>query len=112
MPSRSSRSRPASRTSVSEPTGSASLAIAIFNEPPNRALVEPTVTATVGPMTVPTLLVTGPVGVGKSTVAAAVSDLLTMRGVAHAFADMDCFSHFHPRPADDRFGSRLTLEAP
>ena len=60
-------------------------------------------------MTVPTLLLTGPVGVGKTTVGLEAGDVLVERGVAHAFADMDAFSQVHLRPPDDRFGSRVAF---
>jgi predicted kinase len=61
-------------------------------------------------MTVPLLVVTGAVGVGKTTVAAEASELLAERDVPHAFVDMDCLTRFHPRPPGDPFGSGLALE--
>ena len=57
--------------------------------------------------TVPVLIVTGPVGVGKTTTAMAVSDELERSGVAHAWVDIDQLAQCFPRPADDRFHSRL-----
>jgi len=56
---------------------------------------------------VPVLVVTGPVGVGKSTVAAAISELLDHAGVAHAMVDLDHLRWCYPRPPDDRFHAAL-----
>ncbi len=52
---------------------------------------------------VPTLLITGPVGVGKTTVAGEVANLLGEAGIAHAFVDMDALRWCYPSPPDDRF---------
>ncbi|MFZ0214991.1 MAG: hypothetical protein WAM30_03520 [Candidatus Dormiibacterota bacterium] len=60
-------------------------------------------------MSVPLLLVTGPVGVGKTTVTDEASDLLTAAGVAHACVDIDALTRSFPRPPDDRFNARLGL---
>jgi hypothetical protein len=60
---------------------------------------------------VPTLLVTGPVGVGKTTVAFEMIDVLEERDIAHAFFDVDGLTYFHPKPSDDRFGERFALDA-
>lgn len=62
-------------------------------------------------MIVPTLLVTGPVGVGKTSVAFEMIELLEERHVAHAFFDVDGLTYFHPKPADDRFGERVAITA-
>jgi chloramphenicol 3-O-phosphotransferase len=62
-------------------------------------------------VTVPTLFVTGPVGVGKTSVAAEMLDVLEERGVPCAFFDLDALTAFHPRPAGDRFGEHFALEA-
>jgi adenylylsulfate kinase len=40
------------------------------------------------PASVPVLLLTGPVGVGKSTVAAAAARLLRQTGIPHALVDL------------------------
>lgn len=58
---------------------------------------------------IPTLLITGPVGVGKTTVAVEVSELLEKRNVPHAVIDLDSLSWSYPPPPDDRFRNRLTL---
>jgi deoxyadenosine/deoxycytidine kinase len=47
---------------------------------------------------IPVLLLTGPVGVGKSTVAGALSTLLNEAGVAHAVIDLDWLRWLHPSP--------------
>jgi hypothetical protein len=60
-------------------------------------------------MSVPVLLVTGPVGVGKTTVALEASDLLEATGVPHAVIDVDALSWCYPTPVDDPFNSRLAL---
>jgi predicted kinase len=56
---------------------------------------------------VPVVVVTGPVGVGKTTVASAVGDELERRGMAHTVLDVDWLAHTWPAPADDPFNSRL-----
>jgi hypothetical protein len=58
---------------------------------------------------VPALVISGPVGVGKSSVAAEVGGILAGRGVAHAVVDLDALTAAFPRPADDPFGSRLAM---
>ena len=55
------------------------------------------------------LVVTGTVGVGKTSVAEAVSDLLTADGVPHAVIDLDWLCHAWPPPPEDRFNSALGL---
>jgi predicted kinase len=58
---------------------------------------------------VPVLLITGPVGVGKTTVAGEVSALLARAGVAHALVDIDGLSECYPAPPDDPFNEALAL---
>lgn len=58
---------------------------------------------------VPTLVITGPVGVGKTTVAEAVSWLLAEAGVPHAVVDLDQLRCCYPRPPRDRFHTALGL---
>lgn len=53
------------------------------------------------------IVVTGPVGAGKSTTADALSGLFAQRGVPHAVVDMDHLRSAWPAPPDDRFNSRL-----
>ncbi len=48
-------------------------------------------------------LVTGTVGVGKSTIGFAVAERASDRGIAAAFVDVDELSRFWPAPADDPY---------
>jgi hypothetical protein len=56
------------------------------------------------------LVVTGPVGVGKTTVGWEIAEVLEERDIRYCFFDPDAL-HFHPRPPDDRFGYRVSLAA-
>ena len=56
---------------------------------------------------VPVLVVTGPIGAGKTTVTLAIGDALTAAGAAHALIDMDWLRAGFPAPPDDRFTTRL-----
>ena len=61
-------------------------------------------------MSVPTIIVTGPVGVGKTTVAQEMGLLLLDARVPHANVDFDQLTACYPRPAaDDRWGTQLGL---
>ncbi|NGY57606.1 AAA family ATPase [Lentzea sp. NEAU-D13] len=55
------------------------------------------------------LLITGPVGVGKTTVAEAVGDALAAASVPHAVIDLDRLRQRWPSPADDPFDLELEL---
>jgi adenylylsulfate kinase-like enzyme len=55
------------------------------------------------------VLVTGPVGAGKTSVVCAISALLDEAGVAHAAIDMDWLRWRHPSPDDDPFDAALGL---
>jgi nucleoside-triphosphatase THEP1 len=57
------------------------------------------------------LLITGPVGVGKTSVAFETMEVLEECGLAHAFFDLDGLTYFHPKPADDSFGEGFALDA-
>src|SRR5579875_404882 len=59
---------------------------------------------------VPVLIITGPVGVGKTTVAWMVSELLEQANVAHACIDIDALRWHYPRPLDDPFSTRLAMK--
>ncbi|MFJ4915270.1 AAA family ATPase [Streptomyces sp. NPDC088726] len=55
------------------------------------------------------LLVNGTVGVGKTTVAEAVGDLLADAGISHAVLDLDSLRQSWPAPPGDRFNFGLLL---
>jgi predicted kinase len=57
---------------------------------------------------VPVLLITGPVGVGKSTVAAEAARLLREANLPHALVDLAWMEQCWPVPADDPWNERLT----
>ncbi|MHB1505493.1 MAG: GrpB family protein [Sulfobacillus sp.] len=58
---------------------------------------------------VPVIALSGPVGVGKTTVMMAVGDLLRQAGVAHALADRDALSEVWPRSPGDPFAMSVAL---
>ena len=62
------------------------------------------------PERVPLLLISGPVGVGKTSVGFEVSDLLCEQEVAHTFIDLDQLRYTYPRPVGDRFGGSLGMK--
>ena len=60
------------------------------------------------PRSVPVLLLTGPVGVGKSTIGLQVARLLREAGVPGAFVDLAWIGEAWPAPPDDPWNERLT----
>ena len=56
---------------------------------------------------VPVLLVTGPVGVGKTVVTGEAARLLSEAGIPHAMADLAVIGACWPPPADDRWNEGL-----
>jgi hypothetical protein len=59
---------------------------------------------------VPTIIVTGPVGVGKTTLIGEMSALLRSGNVPHAAVDFDQLTAAFPRsPDDDMWGTQLGL---
>lgn len=62
------------------------------------------------PIAVPTLIVTGPVGVGKTRIAYEIANLLEEAALPHACIDMDTLRSCYPRPANDRFNIALGLK--
>ncbi|HVB20420.1 MAG TPA: AAA family ATPase [Ktedonobacteraceae bacterium] len=59
---------------------------------------------------IPVMLITGPVGAGKTTVASIVSELLESVQIAHAFVDIDSLRWSYPSPAHDRFRTELAMK--
>ncbi|HEX9988392.1 MAG TPA: hypothetical protein VGE45_07940 [Chloroflexia bacterium] len=59
--------------------------------------------------TIHVLVLTGPVGVGKTAVAGALSILLEGKGIAHTLIDMDWLRWCYPTPTDDPFHMALGL---
>jgi adenylylsulfate kinase len=55
------------------------------------------------------LLLNGTVGVGKTSTAEAIGDLLSAAGVAYALIDVDWLRRCHPSPPGDPFQHDLTL---
>ncbi|MFF1573878.1 AAA family ATPase [Leifsonia sp. NPDC058292] len=60
-------------------------------------------------MPVIAVFLNGTVGVGKSTVARAIGDLLAAERVPNAVIDLDDLRRAWPAPSDDPFNSRLEL---
>jgi len=57
---------------------------------------------------VPVLVITGPVGVGKSTIAAEAAWLLRQAEVPYALVDLDRIEQCWPVPADDPWNERVS----
>jgi len=57
---------------------------------------------------VPTLLITGPGGVGKTTTAFEASSRLEAAGIGHAMVDLDELDRIYPAPPDDPYKTGLT----
>lgn len=58
---------------------------------------------------VPVLIIPGPPGAGKTTIAFAVSDRPQGAGSPHAVVDLDALGWCYPRPEDDPFHMDLRL---
>ena len=59
---------------------------------------------------VPTLVLTGTVGAGKTMIAEAISELLRERGIRHALIELDRLGQMYPPlDADDPFDLSLAL---
>jgi hypothetical protein len=55
------------------------------------------------------LLITGTVGAGKTSVAAAAGSILAEASVPHSVIDLDALSQFWPTPPDDPFNLAMEL---
>ena len=62
-----------------------------------------------GPATVEALLITGTVGVGKTTTAQVIGEQLQTLGIPHAVIDLDELARGWPAPAEDPFNMELEL---
>lgn len=56
------------------------------------------------------ILISGPVGVGKTSVAQELSARLASNAIAHTFIDLDALTYTYPRPREDPFGQDLALK--
>ena len=63
-----------------------------------------------GPAKPTVLLLSGPVGVGKTTVAGELGDALETRGISNTVVDLDGLRWSYPRPARDPWNNDLGLE--
>lgn len=57
------------------------------------------------------VILSGPVGVGKTSVGAALSRQMRQEDVPHCFVDMDVLTHTYPRRDHDPFGTQVALAA-
>jgi len=55
------------------------------------------------------LILSGPVGVGKTTVGHEMSERLAHLAIPHTFVDLDALAQTYPRPDGDPFGTGLAL---
>lgn len=58
----------------------------------------------------PIAVISGPVGVGKSSVGGELSEYLEQEWTPHTFIDFDQLRYTFPRPSDDPWGNRLGLK--
>lgn len=59
---------------------------------------------------IPIVLISGPVGVGKTAVGSEVMVVLERNRTPHTFIDFDHIRYTYPRPDDDPWGNRLGFE--
>jgi len=56
------------------------------------------------------LIISGPVGVGKTSIATRISSLLQEDNVPHSFVDLDWLTYTYPRTSADPFNNNIALE--
>lgn len=56
------------------------------------------------------IILSGPVGVGKTTVSEELSGVLETDGIGHTLVDLDGLSKTYPRPKGDKFGEQIALK--
>lgn len=56
------------------------------------------------------VILSGPIGVGKTTVAEELSGILEAEGIGHTLIDLDGLSKTFPRPRGDAFGEQIALK--
>lgn len=61
-------------------------------------------------METPVLVLSGPVGVGKTSVGGEVSEVLNLEGVPHTFVDFDQLRYTYPRTPEDPWGDGLAFQ--
>ena len=59
---------------------------------------------------IPIVLISGPVGVGKTAVGGEVVDILERNRTPHTFVDFDQIRYTYPRPDDDPWGNWLGFD--
>jgi len=62
------------------------------------------------PETIPVVVITGPVGAGKSTAASELCDHLAENAIRTAMVDMDYLRWLHPAHPGDRFSEQIGLQ--
>jgi adenylylsulfate kinase-like enzyme len=61
-------------------------------------------------MLLTTIVITGPVGSGKTTTAGRLSELLREQDVSHALIDADQIRSFYPETSDDPFNHQIAMK--
>jgi len=56
------------------------------------------------------VILSGTVGVGKTTVAEELSGVLETDGIGHTLVDLDGLAKTYPRPTGDKFGEQIALK--